>query len=177
MLTLPRVLPDEAAPFYRPYIAACPDGQVGIRLESQTRELEELCAGLTESGAMFRYADGKWTVKEVIGHLFDTERVFAYRLLRVARGDETELPGFDENGYAPEGQFNQRSLESLISEFALQRTSTLALVNGIPPPAWPRAGTANGFRISARALAYIIPGHTAHHYQLFRERYRLPLAQ
>jgi hypothetical protein len=101
-------------------------------------------------------------------------RVFAYRLLRISRGDVTELPGFDETTYAPEGQFHQRSVEELVSEFKLQRASTLALVNGIPPTAWPRVGTANGFRTSARALVYIILGHTAHHYRVLRERYRLP---
>lgn len=176
MLTLPPVPPDEAAPFYRHYIAAVPDGRVGALLESQGAELESLCAGLGESAAMYRYSEGKWTIKEVLGHLVDTERVFAYRLLRISRGDETELPGFDENRYVPEGHFNLRTIENLMSEFTLQRASTVALVNGIPPAAWPRVGTANGFRTSARAIAYIIVGHTAHHLVLLRERYRLPEA-
>jgi hypothetical protein len=174
MLTLPQVPPEEAAPFYQDFLAAFPDGRVGIHLQTQVVELEELCAGLTESGAMFRYAEGKWTIKEVIGHLLDTERVYAYRLLRISRGDVTELPGFDETTYASQGQFNLRSVEELVSEFTLQRASTLALVNGIPPAAWPRVGTANGFRTSARALVYIILGHTAHHCRVLRERYRLP---
>jgi hypothetical protein len=173
-LTLSAVPAEEAAPFYNDYLAAFPDGRVGIHLQTQVVELEELCAGLTESGAMFRYAEGKWTIKEVIGHLLDTERVFAYRLLRISRGDVTELPGFDETLYTPEGQFNLRGIHELVSEFKLQRASTLALVNGIPPAAWPRVGTANGFHTSARALVYIILGHTAHHLGLLRERYRLP---
>ena len=173
MLTLSSVPAEEAAPFYKDFLAAFPDGRVGIHLQAQVVELEELCAGLTESGAMFRYAEGKWTVKEVIGHLLDTERVYAYRLLRISRGDVTELPGFDETTYAPEGQFNLRSVEELVSEFKLQRASTFALVNGIPPAAWPRVGTVNGFRTSARALVYIILGHTEHHLSLLRERYRL----
>jgi hypothetical protein len=95
-LTVSTVPVDEAAPFYKEFLAAFPDGRVGIHLEAQVVELEALCTGLTESGAMFRYADGKWTIKEVIGHLLDTERIFAYRLLRISRGDMTELPGFDE---------------------------------------------------------------------------------
>jgi hypothetical protein len=173
-LTLPSVPPDEAAPFYRGFLAAFPDGQVGAHLQAQIAELQELCAGLTESGAMFRYAEGKWTIKEVIGHLLDTERVFAYRLLRISRGDVTELPGFDETMYAPEGQFNLRNVDSLLSEFKLQRASTLAFVNGIPPTAWPRVGMANGFRTSARAVVYIILGHTAHHFGVLQERYGLP---
>ena len=173
VLTLPRVPPEEAAPCYKPFFAAFPDGRVGAHLEAQVAELEELLAGLTESGAMFRYAEGKWTIKEVIGHLLDTERIFAYRLLRISRGDLTDLPGFDETTYAPEGQFNLRTVADLVSEFTLQRASTLALVNGIPSAAWPRVGTANGFRTSARAIVYIILGHTAHHFAVLRERYRL----
>ena len=174
MLMLPQVPPEEAAPFYEPFLVAFPDGRVGVHLQAQVSELEALCAGLSESGAMFRYAEGKWTVKEVLGHLLDNERIFAYRLLRISRGDVTELPGFDDTTYGPEGQFNLRSVEELVSEFKLQRASTLALVNGVPPAAWPRVGTANGFRTSARALVYIILGHTAHHYRVLRERYRLP---
>jgi hypothetical protein len=173
-LTLSAVPAEEAAPFYESFLAAFPDGRVGIHLQAQAVELDRLCAGLTESGAMFRYAEGKWTIKEVIGHLLDTERIFAYRLLRISRGDVTELPGFDETVYAPEGQFNLRGISELVSEFRLQRASTLALVNGIPAAAWPRVGTANGFRTSARAIVYIVLGHTAHHYRLLRERYRLP---
>jgi hypothetical protein len=123
---------------------------------------------------MFRYDEGKWTIKEVIGHLLDTERVFVYRLLRISRGDMTELPGFDETMYAAEGRFDLRRVEELASEFKLQRASTLAFVNGIPPAAWTRLGTANGFRTSAWALVYIILWHTAHHFRLLRERYRLP---
>jgi hypothetical protein len=174
MVTFPQVPPEEAAPFYGPYLSMFPDGRVGTHLQAQTTELEDLCAGLSESDAMYRYAEGKWTIKEVLGHLLDTERVFAYRLLRISRGDVTELPGFDETTYAPEGQFNVRNIGDLVSEFKLQRASTVALVKGIPPRAWPRVGTANGFRTSARAVVYIIVGHTAHHFGLLRDRYRLP---
>ena len=173
-LTLPLVPADEAAPFYREFLAAFPDGRVGIHLQAQVSELENLCANLSDSGAMFRYAEGKWTIKEVIGHVLDTERVFSYRLLRISRGDTTELPGFDEVTYVAEGQFNWRSVDELVLEFKLQRASTLALVSSIPPTAWTRQGTANAFRTSARALVYIILGHAAHHFALLRERYRLP---
>jgi hypothetical protein len=174
MLTLPSVPGDEAAPYYREFLAGCPDGRVGAHLQAQVAELEGLCADLPESDAMFRYAEGKWTVKEVIGHLLDAERVFAYRLLRISRGDATELPGFDETVYAPEGRFNERGVHDLVSEFTLQRASTLALVNGVPRHAWARVGTANGCRTSARALVYVVLGHTAHHFALLRDRYRLP---
>lgn len=176
MVTLPQVLPEEAAPFYAPYLALCPDGRVGMHLQAQARELEALCAGLSESAAMFRYAEGKWTIKEVIGHLLDAERVFAYRLLRISRGDATALPGFDENTYVPAGEFNRRSVTDLVSEFTLQRASTLALANGIPSAAWLHAGTANGYRTTARALVYIILGHTRHHLNALRDRYHLSAA-
>lgn len=172
-LTLASVPAEEAAPFYARFLSMFPDGRVGMHLHEQVLELEALCQELSDSDAMFRYAEGKWTIKEVIGHLLDTERVYAYRLLRISRGDVTELPGFDENTYAPEGQFNLRGIKELITEFALQRASTIALVNGIPSAAWPRVGTANGFRTSARALVYITLGHTQHHLGLLRERYRL----
>jgi len=154
-----------------------PDGRVGVHLQAQASVIEVLCAGLSESGAMFRYAEGKWTVKEVIGHLLDTERVFAYRILRISRGDVTALPGFDDKSYVPAGQFNLRSVSELVSEFTLQRASTLAFANGVPSDSWPHIGTASGFRTSARALVYIILGHTDHHLRLLRERYRLPTGQ
>ena len=123
MLTLTQVPPVEAASFYGPFLAMYPDGRVGMHLQAQASELEALCAWLSESGAMFRYAEGRWTVKGVIGHLLDTERVFGYRLLRISRGDVTPMPGFDETSYVPAGQFNQRSVNELVSEFTLQRVS------------------------------------------------------
>lgn len=174
-LMLPRVPADEAAPFYGHFLAGFPDGRVGSHLQTQAVELDTLCDGLTESGAMFRYAEGKWSIKEVIGHLLDSERVFAYRLLRISRDDETALSGFDETRYVPQGEFNLRSVSDLLFEFRTQRASTLALANGIPPDAWTRVGMANGYRTSARALVYIILGHTAHHLAILRERYRLPV--
>ena len=175
-LTLPPVPTEEAAPSYHGYLKSVPDGRIGMHLQAQVSELEVLCAGLTASGAMFRYAEGKWTIKEVIGHLLDGERVFAYRLLRISRNDTTALPGFEENTYVPEGQFNLRGIDDLLSEFTLQRASTLALANSIPSSAWTRFGTASDNRISARAIVYIIVGHTAHHFRILRERYRLPVA-
>lgn len=170
-LRLPRVAAEEAAASYRAYIEGVPDGFVARHLQAQSDEVQRLCGGLPDTDAMFRYAEGKWTVKEVLGHITDAERVFAYRLLRIGRGDTTDLPGFDENAYVPAGEFNQRSIGDLVSEFALQRASTVALVHGMPAAAWPRVGTANGFPITARALVYVIVGHTNHHLKILRERY------
>lgn len=173
-LSFPNVPLDEAAPFYHGYLAQLADGRVGVHLRAQIAELDRLCAGLDEAGATFRYAEGKWTIKEVIGHLLDAERIFAYRLLRVSRGDATPLAGFDETQYVPEGRFDERPLAGLLDEFRLQRASTIALASGMPTAAWARLGSANGFPVSARALVCIIVGHTAHHLGLLQERYRLP---
>ncbi|HVZ19732.1 MAG TPA: DinB family protein [Vicinamibacterales bacterium] len=173
-LTLPTVPLDEAAPFYHGYLAQLSDGRVGFHLHAQVAQLDRLCAGLDDERATFRYAAGKWSIKEVIGHLLDAERIFAYRLLRISRNDASPLAGFDETRYVPEGRFDDRRLADLLDEFRLQRASTLALANGIPAGAWTRTGSANGFPVSARALACIIVGHTAHHLGLLRDRYRLP---
>jgi hypothetical protein len=110
-------------------------------------------------------------VREVVGHLCDAERIFAYRLLRIARGDETPLAGFDENTYVPAGSFESRELNALIKEWMATRDSTIALVRGLPADAWTRRGTANGKNVSAAALAYIILGHVEHHLGILRDRY------
>jgi hypothetical protein len=176
-LTFARVPADEAAPFYQGYLALLSDGRVGVHLHAQVAELERLCARLDDAGAMFRYAAGKWSIKEVIGHLLDAERIFAYRLLRISRNDASPLAGFDETHYVPEGCFDDRPLADLLDEFRLQRASTIALVSGIPDGAWTRVGSANGYTVSARALVCIVAGHTAHHLALLRERYGLPRGQ
>jgi hypothetical protein len=128
---------------------------------------------LDDAAARSRYAAGKWSVKEVLGHLTDAERIFAYRLMRIARRDATPLPGFDENAYVPAGEFDARPLDSLVGEFGALRLSTIELVEGLPSDAWARRGQASGASITARALAYIIVGHVAHHARVLRERYEL----
>jgi uncharacterized damage-inducible protein DinB len=172
-LTLPRPAPDESGTFYHGYIAEVPGEQIGAYLAAQVPELERLLASLDDTAARASYAPGKWSVKEVLGHLADTERIFAYRLLRVARADATALPGFDENAYVPAGSFDARPLASLVGELRALRASTIALADGIPPEAWTRRGHARGKVISARALAYIIAGHMTHHMRVLRERYHL----
>ena len=140
-------------------------------LERQAEEfsafLRAIPAGLHEH----RYAEGKWSVKEVIGHLSDAERIFAYRALRFARGDRTELAGFDENAYVPAGEFGARDFESLVAEWESVRRATLSLLRGLSPEAAARRGVANRQEISVRALAYILAGHIIHHGNILRERY------
>jgi uncharacterized damage-inducible protein DinB len=118
-----------------------------------------------------RYAEGKWSVKEVVGHVCDAERIFSYRILRIARADQTPLAGFDENAYVPAGNFAARTLESLLAEFAAVRQATIALIASLPDEAWARTGIANDNLISARALAYITTGHELHHREILLTRY------
>jgi uncharacterized damage-inducible protein DinB len=170
-LSLPRPGSDESAPFYHSYIAEVPGEAIGVYLETQVADLERVIAPLDESRARSRYAAGKWSIKEVVGHLADSERIFGYRLLRIGRGDGTPLPGFDENAYVPAGDFDARPLASVLGELRAVRQSTIALAHGLPANAWSRRGEASGKVISARALAYIIVGHLTHHERVLRERY------
>ncbi len=117
------------------------------------------------------YAPGKWTIEEVAGHVADTERVFAYRILAIARGDTKELPGFEQDDYVRAGAFNARSLADLLDEFRTVRQGTIALLRGLPAEAWDRRGTANGFSVTVRGLAFVVAGHELHHAAILRERY------
>ncbi len=171
--TISRPGPDESIAYYRRYIDKVAGEDITDQLASQLHEVEKLLEPVTDRAALARYAEGKWSIKEIIGHLIDTERIFAYRLLRIARGDSTPLPGFDENAYNPEGQFDERPIAMLLAEFRSVRQSTSALFEGLPAQAWDRRGIANGQPISARALAYIIVGHVFHHLGVLRDRYGL----
>ena len=172
-VSLPRPLPDESAPSFHGYIEKVPGERIGEYLTSQLREVERLLAPLDDAAARFRYAPEKWSVKEVLGHLCDAERIFGYRLLRIARADTTPLPGFEEDAYVPPAEFDTRPIGDLLREFQAVRASTIALVEGLPPAGWQRSGQASGKAISSRALAYIIVGHVTHHLTVLRERYRL----
>ncbi|MGH7509169.1 MAG: DinB family protein [Gemmatimonadales bacterium] len=172
-LSIPRPASDEAAPSYHGYIAMVTGENIGEQLAGQLEEVEGFFAPLDERAGHARYAPGKWSVKEVLGHLMDAERIFAYRLLRISRSDTTPLPAFDENAYVPAGRFDERPLGALVAEFRAVRLSSIALVEGLPPGCWSRQGQASGKAISARALAYIIVGHVTHHLGVLRERYRL----
>jgi hypothetical protein len=164
----------EYAPYYGKYIALVPAGDICQVLRETGQGLLELLRHVPESGADYAYEAGKWSIKEVIGHIADTERVFGYRALRFARGDATPLPGFDENQWVPPGRFGDRALAHITSEFAAARAATIALLEGLPEEAWTRRGEANGQGVSVRALACIIAGHALHHQQLLVERYSVP---
>lgn len=173
---VPTPAPDEYAPFYAGYVAAVAGEDVRALLARQLPALDAACAALSEEGALHRYAPGKWSIKEVVGHLADTERVFSYRALRVARGDATPLPGFDENAFVAAAGSDRRPLGELLDELRLVRASTLALLDGVQAEAWERRGTASGAEVSLRALAHIMAGHVEHHFGILGERYGLPVS-
>jgi hypothetical protein len=162
----------EYAEFYKNYIARVPDGNVLDFLASQPREYRQLLAGVSDAAAEREPAPGKWSIKQVLGHICDAERVMTYRALRFARGDEQELLGFEQDDYVREAHSNSRSLEDLLSEFEGVRKATVALFGSLPPEADTRRGIANKNPVSVRALAYIAGGHAQHHYELLKAAVR-----
>jgi len=169
--SIARPSPSEHHEYYGRYIAKVPDGDLIALLEMQVRETVALLSGLSDDRANYAYAPGKWTIKEVIGHLSDAERVFGYRALTVARNDKTPLPSFDENAWAVESNASSRSLADLLDEFQAVRAATIQLARGMDPEHSARIGTASGNPISPRALLYIAAGHERHHLDLLKERY------
>lgn len=169
--TLARPAADDYAPYYGRYIDQVPDGDVLRLLEDQIADTAQLLGDIAEERASHRYAPGKWSIKEVVGHLSDAERIFAYRALRIARGDETPLPGFDQEPYVTAGNFDRRTLADLTAEFSSVRAATLTLFRGLDEEAFMRRGTASGVVFTVRALPYIIAGHERHHVTILRQKY------
>jgi hypothetical protein len=171
-MTATRPTAAEHSPYYAKYIALVPDDELTVaqHLADQHHDTVDLLRR-ARSKADHAYAPGKWTVKEVIGHLCDTERIMAYRALRFARADQTELPGFEENDYVRASNFSKRTIDDLLEELWSVRAATLSLAKHLPPEALTRQGTANGNAVSVRALLYIIAGHERHHLAILRERY------
>ena len=163
--------PGEYAPFYETYISKVKGNDIVGILEAQRLQTAQLFAAHSERDGNFRYAPDKWTVKEVLGHLADSERIFAYRALRIARGDQTALSGFEQDDYVRGGNFGERTLADLAEEFALVRAATVALFKSLHKDAWTRRGVANKNEVTVRALAYIMAGHELHHRQILEERY------
>ena len=159
--------------YYSRYIRLVAGDDALPRLRDQIGQTLRLLSGLSEERALYRYAPGKWSVKEVVGHLSDGERVFTYRALRFARADATPLPGFDENVYVPAGRFDARPLADVADEYRAVRAASIAMFASLDQDALLRRGVANGDSISVRALAWICAGHELHHVALLRERYGL----
>jgi uncharacterized damage-inducible protein DinB len=169
----PLTKPDagEYAPYYEKYVSLVKTNDILGTLEAQRLQMTQLCAARSEREGNFRYAPDKWTVKEVLGHINDTERIFAYRALRIARADETPLPGFEQDDYVRTGGFSERTLADLAEEFAHVRNASIALFRSLPKDAWMRRGTANKNQVTVRALAFIVAGHELHHRLILDERY------
>jgi MOSC domain-containing protein YiiM len=171
-ITLPRPAEDEFNPVFAKYITRVADlADAGRALEVQREDVLVRLSSLAAERASFRYAPDKWSVTEVIGHLADVERVFAYRLLRIARGDETPLAPFDDQSYVRLAAFERRPFSDVLDEWAAARKATLLLVRGLPSEAWARRGTASSHSISTRAIVYIMLGHVEHHLALLADRY------
>jgi len=161
----------EYAPYYSRYVSKVPEGDVVELLRAQLGETLALLRGIPEERAEHRYADGKWSIKEVVGHMSDAERVFSYRALRFARGDDTPLASFDQNAFVQRASFGRRTLASLASEFEAVRLATIALYDTMTESEAVRTGIASEVQVTPRALAYITAGHERHHVAILRERY------
>jgi hypothetical protein len=161
----------EFLPYYGTYIDRVPDGDVVETLKKQIPETLALIRSIPEATGDKRYAPGKWSVREVIGHLIDAERIFSYRALRFARGDATELQGFDENAYVANSPYSKVSLADLATELEHVRGATVRFFANLDEEAFGRRGSANGAEITVRALAFILAGHESHHMNVLRTRY------
>jgi len=168
---LQRPLENEYPEYYVPYVNLVSNGDLLSILKENLDTTIALFEGISEEEGHFRYAPGKWSIKEVLVHMTDTERIMAYRLLRIGRGDQTPLAGFDENDYINGAQFDKLPIKNIIEDFAAVRKATITLIQNIPEEAWIKKGLANDKEITTRAIAYIIPGHAIHHCNIINERY------
>lgn len=162
---------DEYSTFYEGYIESIGEKNPLSVMVDQKNEVKFLFPGLTEGKAVQSYAEGKWSVKELLGHIVDTERIMSYRVLSIARGEVQSLPGYEHNDYVACGKFNERTLKSLVDEFRKLRESNLILFGSFNNATLRKTGTANEKKISVRALIYIIAGHVEHHIKVFKEKY------
>ncbi len=157
--------------YYQPYVKEVPDGDLLAMLREQRDSTAAVLAGISDKQAGFRYAEGKWSIREVFGHLSDAERVFSYRALRIGRGDTVDLAGFDENAWVPLARFESRPMADVAAEFRAVREASIALARSFDAEAWLRIGSAGGHPVSARALVWILAGHERHHLRVLAERY------
>ena len=162
---------NEYAEFYETYVSLVEETDIVSALENQPEDLREMLAEISAEKENFRYAEGKWSVKELLGHVIDTERVFSYRALRISRGDKTPLAGFEENFYVAGSNFSNTKFADLIEEFSLLRAANVLLFKNLSNEAWRRTATASDAEVSVRALAFIMVGHVRHHANILRTRY------
>lgn len=170
-MSLAQPLPGEYSEAYAHYLGTPVAGDVLTRLENQAGELGLLFRSFSDSQALHRYAPGKWSLKDLLQHLTDAERVYAYRCLRIGRGDATPLPGFDEDAFAVAAKSDERPLGLLLADFQAARAASLALFRSLPEGAWLNPGTTNGRQVTTRCMPYFALAHAAHHLDVVRERY------
>ncbi|HWG51904.1 MAG TPA: DinB family protein [Gemmatimonadaceae bacterium] len=161
----------EYAPYFARYVERVPSGDILDTLTRQAEDTAALLAGVSERDAAFRYAPDKWSIRQVVGHMTDTERIMLYRALSFARGEQAMLPAFDENAYVEAARFDGRTMTGLADEFRLVRAATIPFFAALTPEELRRVGTANNRTYTVRSLAWIIAGHEMHHVSLLRERY------
>ena len=159
------------APFYAAYVLRVPETDPVPVLEAQPVEIRALANVIAPEEELFRYAPDKWSIRQTLGHLIDTERVMGYRAFCIARGETKPLPGFDQNDYVARADSDERSVTDMAHEFAAVRYANLWTIRRCTPEEWSRVGNANGYPISVRALAYVMAGHVRHHVAILRERY------
>jgi prepilin-type processing-associated H-X9-DG protein len=170
-MAVTKPLETEYAPHFHTYISKVPHNNLSDALHDSHQKVLELLKSIPEEKYNYRYAEGKWTIKEIVAHLIDCERIFVYRALTFARKDKSELPGFDEEEYTPESNASNRSMQSLMREYEHLRKSNILFFDGLTEEMSMRKGIANGKEISVRALGFAISGHELHHMQVIRERY------
>jgi len=166
-----RPQPGEYAPYYERYISLVSGEDILSTLDQQRRQTLLLLSCREDADGDFRYAPEKWSAKEVLGHVCDTERVFAYRAMRISRADATPMEGFEQDDYVRNGPFANRPLEDLVEDFIAVRRATVSLLRNLDEAAWMRRGLANKNEVSVRGLAYIIAGHELHHRRILEEKY------
>ncbi len=162
---------NEYNPYYSTYINLIPNGDIIRILEQQMKETNLLLKDISDSEGHFRYAPNKWSIKEVIGHIADTERIMAYRLLSIARGETAELPGYNDDMYVLRAAFDKQSMQDLLTNLTVVRQSTVHLLKSLDKDAWLQRGIANNSEVTVRALVNIIAGHELHHRQIIKVRY------
>jgi uncharacterized damage-inducible protein DinB len=170
-LVIARPQAGEYAPYYERYISLIQENDILATLDRQRREMVLLLSGLSEEQGDFRYAPEKWSAKEVLGHVCDTERIFAYRALRISRGDVTPMEGFEQDDYVKNGPFARHSIAEVIEDYIAVRRATISLLRSLEEAAWSRRGVANKNEVTVRAIAYTIAGHEVHHRRILEEKY------
>jgi uncharacterized damage-inducible protein DinB len=174
-IAISRPSAEEYAPAFGGYVSRVADVSDAVAaLARQKDRFVQSVAAMSDTEAGYRYAPEKWSVKELVGHVCDAERIFTYRMLRIGRGDATPLPGFEENDYVVAARSDERRLPDLLDEWQAVRSATSALVRALPSDAWARRGTSNGHPITTRALLYIVLGHADHHLNVLQTRYGVP---